>query len=564
MKNALPAVGTPLRAMLWLALLVLPILAAWQWERHRLGARQQPLIEAQARELDRQLARFGFVPRLLAQDPRLVEALSATADSATRRDADRLLAMVQGESRLAFAFLMDRDGLTIASSNAGSASSFVGQNYGFRPYFKRAIAGEHATHFAVGATTGRPGYFVASPVLGGQGDLIGVVVAKTELDALVDVWRQQAHDTVVLDALGVAILSTDPELLYVPRRALAADERAEIEQERRYPLATERLLESGARTLGPQQALLREPWTLQAVIAADAVRWATARDVAMLAAAVALGWVSVRLLGHRRRLAAARQRDADQLAHEVGLRTRQLESAQTALIARSNFEMLGRMSAAINHEINQPLASLRLNLASARTLLERHDTDRAELSQIVIDSDRTTQRIARVIATLRSVAAAPAQPRDTVGVAELFADVVDTLARERPRTRERVIVEEQPVGACVRGDAVQLQQALLNLLNNAFDACLDRPDATVGLLAVEQSDRRVALSVSDRGSGVAHALEERLFEPFISTQTRAGGLGLGLALAREIAERHGGTLDYRANEPCGAIFTLTLPSADVT
>ena len=184
-------------------------------ERWRVERQQRRVVLAQANELDRQLAQLAIVPRLLAEDPRVVAALegggergdamlgraAATAAASgepddgpgRRRDvANRVLEDARAASGAAFVFLMDLGGTTVAASNWRDPLSFVGVNYGFRPYFRGAVAGRETTFFAVGATTGEPGYFVARPVRRG-GRVRGVVVVKVSLEALMEAWRERPH-----------------------------------------------------------------------------------------------------------------------------------------------------------------------------------------------------------------------------------------------------------------------------------------------------------------------------------------------------------------------------------
>ena len=129
----------------------------------------------------------------------------------------------------------------------------------------------------------------------------------------------------------------------------------------------------------------------------------------------------------QKRLAETEHRHAHELEIEVEERTRELRSTQKALITESNFAMLGRMSAAINHEVNQPLASLRMNLASLRKVIDQPDANAEDVRQIVIDSDRTTKRIGRVVTTLRTMAGRKPTETAQVSIDKLVAEIVETL-----------------------------------------------------------------------------------------------------------------------------------------
>ena len=551
--------------VLVVSLIAISALVALRFEHWRTRVQQRRAIAVQAAELDRQLAQLAIVPRLLSDDPRVIDVLSSGFPAAGRT-ANRLLERARVRSGAAVLYLMDRDGLTVAASNWSEPTSFVGIDYGFRPYFLGAIAGRETTFFGVGATTGEPGYFIAHPV--GEGErAIGVLVAKVALDAPVDAWRQRAHRSLVTDELGVVILSSDPSLLYASSIPLDASAREQLASDRRYrpnesgtlALAGERARLDGARQLVVSKALEREPWTLHLLVPERRLLGRAAVSGAAVLAMLAVTLLLFERSRRQRRLAEAEQRAARELERLVASRTEALERAQRALIAESNFAMLGRMSAAVNHEINQPLASLRLDLATLRRLAEREPPPLEEMRRTIVDSDRTTRRIGRVVATLRSLARRGAGDFVPLEAAALLDEVVATLRRERPRDSTALRLPPPEEGLTVFGNAVLLQQALLNLLQNAFEAVSREAVPSVTITLHRAPAGGVTLSVADNGPGVPPSLSERLFEPFETASAGGEGLGLGLALARQIVEDHGGTLAYRAGEEGGSVFTVHLP-----
>lgn len=553
-----PLVGLAL--LLWLAV---------SFEELRLTKSMQSQLQGKVDELDRQLGQLAVLPRVLAEHPDITGALKKPS-ALVLDQANVALQNAQINSGSSFAFIMDTTGTTIAASNYQDALSFVGINYGFRPYFQGAISGDEATFFAVGATTGIPGYFVANSIKH-NGTIVGVVVVKSELSGLLDSWQLSPYQWLAVDELGVVILSTSSEYLYTTTVDLNDDSIDVIKADRRYVPADhakfvinspERLAYRG--TSGNQTFLVQrrkldiESWELQLVI--DRWRlWLNALlYVSAIGAIIGIAALGYRNIRAQKRLAAVEQRHMLELEAEVEQRTAELRSAQEALISESNFAMLGRMSGAINHEINQPLASLRLNLATLRSLFDRPEPDMDELRQIVVESDRTTKRIGRVVTTLRSLSGQQSTDHSELDVSRLIGDVVETVKRERPAMSKFLALKSETGKLSLRGNDVLLQQALLNLLYNAFDAVLDEsaPFVTIGAEAIDET---IVFNVEDNGCGVQPELETSLFKPFVSDKKRTTGLGLGLTLAELIADDHAGQLGYSPKMPKGSTFTLTIP-----
>ena len=545
-------------------------LTGYSLEKNRLAGVMQSQLRGKAAELDRQLTQFAVVPRLLSRNPVIVNALQSP-DQSSIQTANQALADARKDSNAAFAFVMDLQGQTLASSNYRDEVSFVGRNYGFRPYFKQALGASQATFFAVGATTGVPGYFIASPVLEQQ-NVVGVVVVKFDLDHLTAAWNVRPYQWVVVDEYGVVILSTDSQYLYAQTRELTTNDTSRINSDRKYQLADGRFSissdNSSYKGAGGKQAFFVqqypasvEAWMLQLMVDQSYLQGRVALYMLALLSLLALAALVHRNNKAQKDLANSEKRHARQLEVKVQQRTEELRSAQQKLISESNYAMLGRMSGAINHEINQPLASLRLNLATLRQLIERPERDMAEIQQIVVDSDRTTKRIGRVITTLRNLTGQQRTDHAEVKIARLLSEVAETIARERPTMSRYLSVLESPDLPSVQGSEVLLQQAVLNLLYNAFDAVIDESSPAVTLSATA-SGAHIIIEVTDNGCGVSDVVVANLFKPFVSDKTRKSGLGLGLTLVELIAKDHGGTLQYQPvtkADSQGSIFTLKIP-----
>lgn len=217
---------------------------------------------------------------------------------------------------------------------------------------------------------------------------------------------------------------------------------------------------------------------------------------------------------------------------------------------------LGELSSELLHEINNPLAIIRgvsAELATAGGQVPRDRVvqirDLAERCCEIIDA---LQRLARRGGALEQEAVSLAE------VVERARALVDHLLQ---RSGIRVAVEIDADLPAVTGDATLLQQLLINLLVNARDAIASvRRRGSVAIRG-RQRGGRVLLSVADDGPGIAEGDGERIFEPFVTSKAPGAGTGVGLALSRRIAERHGGMLTASNHAPRGAVFTLELPAA---
>ena len=220
--------------------------------------------------------------------------------------------------------------------------------------------------------------------------------------------------------------------------------------------------------------------------------------------------------------------------------------------------ILGELSGALAHELNQPLTAILSNAQAAELLLARGDFDREELLEILKDIVADDKRAGEVIRRLRELlkrGKADFQPLDVnLLVGEVLLLARGQVVAHHVKLASRLGADIPP--SC--GDRVQLQQVLLNLLINACEA-MDATEPAERTLAVSTSVRNgfVSVTVVDSGSGLAPHVADRLFEPFLTT--KAKGLGLGLSICRSIVGVHGGHLSGTNNSERGATFELRLP-----
>ncbi len=572
-----------------------------QLSRQRHAAAQR--LDFAAQSLESLLHRNEALPALLALDDGLGRALRDSGQTGLAA-ANAFLEQAAGLADVEAAYLMDASGHTVASSNWRLPGSFAGQNYRFRPYFEAAMQGQTGRFYGVGATTGKPGYFIAAP-LPSNAPARGVVAVKISLDDF-EASLAAGGDTVLLaDRDGVVFVSTEAQWRYRTLAPLGTQALARLQDAQQYgghalgPIdhglgawpdgsAPVRLRRGGmerdfsvaARGVGPlgwQMLLLADQYPVrqEALVAGLA---------GGLCAALLLGMFFYQRLDQQgqaeRRASAARLQAAhDMLASQIAQRTADLTAANTALQERvsdlqqaeqilrgtrdaavqaGKLAVLGQMAAGMGHELNQPLAALQ-TLSDNALALDRQGRreDVAENLQLI---GQLAARMGRIVRQLKSFVRKEAPVLQPCRVRDALDHALLLLAQRCTAVQARIDVQPFDPGLCVMADPTRLEQVLVNLLRNGLDAVQDRPVREVRF-APAAGDGWVRLRVSDTGGGIAPEARGRLFEPFFTT--KAGeGLGLGLAVSRIIVEGMGGTLTVEdVPEGGGAGFTVTLALA---
>jgi two-component system sensor kinase FixL len=173
-----------------------------------------------------------------------------------------------------------------------------------------------------------------------------------------------------------------------------------------------------------------------------------------------------------------------------------------------------------------------------------------------------TKRTGEIVRRIRAMFKNQVEHKAAIGIGALIGEVVKLTAGEAAVRKIAVQVEVSPSGQRVIGDTIQLQQCVLNLVMNAFDAIADANSDRRGVIVKVAPEKIgwVGVSVCDNGGGIDPAVANRLFEPFVTTKSE--GMGLGLLVTRSIVESHGGRIWATPNPDHGTTFTFTLPVAE--
>lgn len=236
----------------------------------------------------------------------------------------------------------------------------------------------------------------------------------------------------------------------------------------------------------------------------------------------------------------------------------QADADRAALTHMSRVSTMGQLSAAIAHQLNQPLAAILGNAETGGKILCREPIDTKELKEILDDIVNEDHRAADVIRRLGALYKRGEMEMSELDLNELVHETLDLVRTEFMMRQVTAVTELAPSLPRITAGRIQLQQVLLNLMLNAADA-MGGVDADERVITVRTSvdDAKVALCVSDRGTGIDPANLERVFDPFWST--KPAGIGVGLAICHAIIAAHCGTLTAGNNPDRGAMFCLALP-----
>lgn len=576
---------------------------ALQAQFAELNERGSSTLTLAASSLSGLLSRFERLPGLLAEQPPLHALLRHPDDPAYVDAANRHLRDNAERSGASVIYVMNSDGVTLASSNHDQPTSFIGGNFSFRPYFQEAMAGGLGRFYALGTTSNKRGYYFGAPVDIGR-ERLGVVVIKIDLDQIERAWAYDDLRIIVTDTEGIVFLSyrsdwlfhtfgtLDPALLARTRetRRYADAEIGEIDHSRDMVPGGHMVLRTEAFDGGREEFMAlstympRAGWTMQVLLP-------TAGAYQQALTLVSTGGLALGLLGlaafslwqRRRQLSerlAVQQAAAAELEARVAQRTSELEQAnialrdevaerrmaedrlrqtQAELVQAGKLAALGQMSAALSHEFNQPLAAARNYAENAAAYLDRNRIEdvRDTIGQVLGMIDRMT----RISRHLRNFARKPNEQLRPVSLTEAVNGARDVLAWRLDKAGITLDIDLGDPVPVVTGGLVRLQQVLVNLLSNAIDAIEGSENRLLHLRAARLGDL-VEITLRDHGPGVPDALQGRIFDPFFSTKEVGKGLGLGLSITYNIVRDFGGSLSVVNHPKGGAVFTLVLHAAE--
>ena len=509
-----------------------------------------------------ELRSYETLPLILARDETLVAALDSGDFSQT---SQRLISLVQ-EMGAASLTLLDAEGRIVAASNRFS----LGSNHRGEAYFVEAARAQGTVFAVVGQKSG--GYrFMYSRRIHRGFDLLGVVAVEVNLRKFETAWRGIVDAILVEDSKGYVILATEPRW-----RGLSESEalgRRDPETAiRRAFRATRQWATSSADALVPGEGGIRletrlpfRGWRMVLFTTYASVRQKVNGIIALEFMAFAVLLAAALYMRNRRTARGLRilRHESAELRHlnarlqrEVAERKRvqrTLSVAEQSLAQSSKLAALGEMSAAVSHELNQPLAAMKTYLAGARLLLARNQLHEARESIGRIDA--LIERMGAITRQLKSFARKASEELGPVDLGAALEGALSLMELQFRQSNARLVRIMPNETVMVLGDQVRIEQVVVNLLRNALDATKSAPEPEIEIiLAVGET---ATLAVRDNGAGIRDFTN--LFEPFHTTKKAGDGIGLGLAISSGIVADLGGRMEAHNGENGGAVFEVQLP-----
>ncbi|MET0867995.1 MAG: cache domain-containing protein, partial [Pseudorhodoplanes sp.] len=487
-----------------------------------LQAINEQRVQLFANALRSEINRQDHLPIFLSLDTDVQNALSQPGDSAKWRELNRKLTRLSLEADTSALYVLDADGTVRASSYSEQAGSLLGRSLRDEPYFRQALASGRSAHLGLEQGSRNFRYYIAEAVRTDRP--IGVAMVRIEFDQLENNWGLAGERVFVTDKNGVVFLSSDPiyksRVLRVagdptPVSLQAADSTEPIAFEvieRRAAGSVIRMDQEadGGQFLYQTMGLPEYGWTIHRLSSLETID-ADQRDGGIIGGALATMLIVMLLYLYQRHRAYLLERESgNRLKAEVERRTSELRETnvsleaeieerwrtenklrmtQNELVQAGKLAALGQMSAAIAHEINQPLAAIRTFIASTRIFVERGDIPQVSGNLEIINN--LASRMASVTSHLKTFArkSEPGRAEDPVMVEQAIDGALFLVDSQIKASGARIEKTIEAPGLQVTGYLVQLEQVMVNLVNNALDAVAEAKDPWIGI-RVWSSDGR--------------------------------------------------------------------------
>jgi two-component system C4-dicarboxylate transport sensor histidine kinase DctB len=512
-----------------------------------------------------EVQRAALVPAFLSRDPALLAALGSRDFSLT----SQFLIDHRTETGAASLMLLDGQGIVVAATTRER----LGADHRAEPYFVAALRSPDTVFSAYARDTGATQFFYSRRAAGPDGAL-GVIVVEVDLRRFEQSWAGISDAVMVTNGEGTILLATEPRWRGRSEAEALATESAPSAILRAIMATSDWSLVPPDAYLAGQAVMRNEVrvpfqgWRLVSYTTYASVRERVNAVLAVEIMGFAILLAAAFYLASRRAWTKAGkfQRESVELRalnaalqREIAERQkaeRSLQVAEQTLAQSSKLAALGEMSAAVSHELNQPLAAMKTYLAGARLLLTRKRPDEALSSFQRIDD--LIDRMGAITRQLKSFARKGGDAFEPFDLRDALSSALAMMEPQLKRREAQILrsVPREPV--MVNADRIRMEQVIINLLRNAIDATRGVANPTIDIIvAAAAGDGRAILTVRDNGPGVSDL--DKLFEPFYTTKAPGDGVGLGLAISSGIVQDFGGRLTARNAPSGGAVFDVDLP-----
>ena len=509
-----------------------------------------------------ELQRNSIVPRLLASDAELIGALNSND---YQRTSQRLLSFVD-EIGAAAILLLDSDGLVVAATDRNR----LGETQRNLPHFREAARASQTVFTTHKHDTDVYDFAYSRKILSNNKPL-GVIVVEVDLRKFQSAWAGISDAVIVAAAGGQILLATENSWVGLPeqealalRSAPSAIDRA-IQATQDWTVLSADAYMQGKAVMRQELRVPFRGWNMVLFTTYGGIRQRVnavlALEIMGFSIFLALAFYQLsrqtltRALFFQQESVDLRQLNI-RLQREISERKKvekNLEVAEQTLAQSSKLAALGEMSAAVSHELNQPLAAMKTYLAGAKLLLQRK-----RLEEALSSFQRIDDLIGRMSAITRQLKSYARKGGEELVPVDVRMAVNGALEIMEPQLKSRQISLSKTMPSApvmILGDQLRLEQVVVNLLRNALDAISAVPTPEIELLLL--GGETASLTVRDNGEGISDL--DDLFEPFFTTKKPGDGVGLGLAISSGIITDLGGRLVARNSETAGAVFEVTLP-----
>ena len=513
-----------------------------------------------------ELQKNSIIPQLLVYDQEITKSLISRDFSIL---SDRFSLFLNDVS-IASISLLDKNGKLVAFS----AKENFKRKVSYQRFSKNAD-NKLETVMTVSRENGNEFGFFYSRIIEHEGEFLGTILIEVDLQKFEQAWVENEETIIITDSEGIIILATEPSWKGLTEKQAFQIKTPENTLKRAYNATAEWTNLKEVDTYPDTQAAIRSNgaiplmnWKISSFTNYSNVREKVNTILAFEILLLLFLIVFSLYLLNRKNIVRLNLFEEEtfklkelnkRLTEEIKQRKRvekNLLAVEQTLEQHSKLAALGEMSAAISHELNQPLAAMKTYLAGASLLLKRNRPNETVTALMRIDD--LIQRMGGITKQLKSFARKNTESFVPLNFNEAFLSAIAIMEPQLKQTKVKIETFIEPEPIIIMADQQRLEQVIINLLRNALDAVMEVKEPEIEMSLYK--DDSAIFSIKDNGKGISNL--ETIFEPFQTTKDLGKGLGLGLAISSNIISELGGTLQGKNLSSNGAEFKITLPLFD--